>query len=112
MLPAAEQEQLREHLEWLYEPESAHRVFIICLLIICGGEVFQSPTTSMSDAATLQILGRDQLDKYGAQRAWGPIGWAARYMHYLLFHFDLHLDLDLDLSLIHVDASGHALMPL
>jgi len=79
MLPAAEQEQLREHLEWLYEPDSAYRVFIICLLIICGGELFQSPTTAMSDAATLQILGREQLDKYGAQRAWGPLGWAAGY---------------------------------
>jgi len=79
MLPATEQERLREHLEWLYEPNSAYRVFIICLLIICGGELFQSPTTSMSDAATLQILGRDQLDKYGAQRAWGPLGWASRY---------------------------------
>jgi len=75
----AEQEKLREHLDWLYEPNSAYRVFIICLLIICGGELFQSPTTSMSDAATLQILGRDQLDKYGAQRAWGPLGWAAWY---------------------------------
>jgi len=79
MLPASEQERLRENLWWLYEPNSAHRVFIICLLIICGGELFQSPTTSMSDAATLQILGRDQLEKFGAQRAWGPLGWAARY---------------------------------
>jgi len=88
MLPAGEQERLREHLEWLYEPNSAYRVFIICLLIICGGEVFQSPTTAMSDAATLQILGRDQLDKYGAQRAWGSVGWAAGYM---LFRFTLTL---------------------
>jgi len=72
---------MREDLEWLYEPNSAYRVFIICLLIICGGELFQSPTTSMSDAATLQILGRDQLEKYGAQRAWGPLGWAVRYGH-------------------------------
>jgi len=79
MLPAAVQERMRQDLWWLYEPVSADRVFIICLLIICGGELFQSPTTSMSDAATLQILGRDQLDKYGAQRAWGPLGWASRY---------------------------------
>lgn len=78
---ASEQEQLREDLEWLYEPQSAYRVFIICLLIICGGELFQSPTTSMSDAATLQILGRNQLEKYGAQRAWGPVGWAAWYVY-------------------------------
>ena len=74
---AADQERLRQDLEWLYEPRSAFRVFIICLLIICGGELFQSPTTAMSDAATLQILGRDELDKYGAQRAWGPLGWAS-----------------------------------
>ena len=72
---------MREDLEWLYEPNSAYRVFIICLLIICGGELFQSPTTSMSDAATLQILGRDQLEKYGAQRAWGSLGWSLRYAH-------------------------------
>ena len=72
---------MREDLSWLYEPDGAYRVFIICLVIICGGELFQSPTTAMSDAATLQILGRDQLEKYGAQRAWGPLGWAARYRH-------------------------------
>jgi len=79
--PTAEQERMREDLSWLYEPDGAYRVFIICLVIICGGELFQSPTTAMSDAATLQILGRDQLEKYGAQRAWGPLGWAARYRH-------------------------------
>ena len=79
-----EQERRRENLDWLYEPDSAYRVFIICFLIICGGELFQSPTTAMSDAATLQILGRDELDKYGAQRAWGPLGWASWYEHCLL----------------------------
>ena len=83
--PAAMQRRLREDLGWLYEPHSAYQVFIICLLIICGGELFQSPTTSMSDAATLQILGRDELHKYGAQRAWGPLGWASWYGHCSLY---------------------------
>jgi MFS family permease len=74
---AAVDELLREDLYWLYDPTDARRVFVVCLLIICGGELFQAPTTAMSDAATLQILGRERLDEYGAQRAWGPVGWAA-----------------------------------
>ena len=64
-----EQELLRENLYWLYEPSNLYWTFITCLLVICGGELFQSPTTALSDAATLQILGRDDLHQYGAQRA-------------------------------------------
>lgn len=78
MLGENEQKMLREDLEWLYDPDSRYRVFIICLMIICSGELFQAPTTAMSDAATLQILGRERIDQYGAQRAWGPIGWAIK----------------------------------
>ena len=74
----ADQELLREDLSWMYSPSSLYIVFITCLLLICGGELFQAPTTAMSDAATLQILGREELEHYGAQRAWGPIGWAVR----------------------------------
>ena len=85
--PTAEQKRLRENLEWLYEPGSTYQVFVICLLIICGGELFQSPTAAMADAVTLQILGRDELDKYAAQRAWGPLGWAAWYERSSLSRF-------------------------
>jgi len=85
--PTAEQKRLRENLEWLYEPDSTYQVFVICLLIICGGELFQSPTAAMADAVTLQILGRDELDKYAAQRAWGPLGWAAWYERSSLSRF-------------------------
>jgi len=78
LLGEEEQAVLREDLDWLYEPTSRYYVFIICLIIIVGGEFFQSPTTAMADAATLQILGRERLHQYGAQRAWGQVGWAIR----------------------------------
>jgi len=78
VLEVEDQELLREDLVWLYEPTSRYRVLIICLVIIVGGEFLQAPTTAMSDAATLQILGRERLHEYGAQLAWGPVGWAVR----------------------------------
>jgi len=80
LLSEEDQELLREDLDWLYEPTSRYHVFIICLLLIVGGEFFQSPTTAITDAATLQILGPERVHQYGAQRAWGPIGWAIRWV--------------------------------
>lgn len=76
-----DQTVLRADLGWLYETTSRYHVFIICFVIICCAEIFQAPTTAMSDAATLQILGRERLHEYGAQRAWGPVGLAVRLVH-------------------------------
>lgn len=76
MLSKEEQDLLKENISWIYDPSEVYTVFIVCLLIICGGELFQSPTTALTDAATLQVLGTENLNQYGAQRAWGPIGWA------------------------------------
>lgn len=77
-ISAEDKELLKENLSWIYDPSSVYWTFIICLVIICGGELFQAPTTALTDAATLQVLGRENIAQYGAQRAWGPIGWAIR----------------------------------
>ncbi|KAK2161384.1 hypothetical protein LSH36_117g01041 [Paralvinella palmiformis] len=74
-LPASEQELLQENLEWLYIPRHLDIVFIVTFFLIVGGEVFQAPTTALSDAGTLQTLGSKRLEDYGPQRAWGSIGW-------------------------------------
>lgn len=77
-ISAEDKELLKENLSWIYDPSEVYWKFIICIVIICGGELFQAPTTALTDAATLQVLGRENIAQYGAQRAWGPIGWAIR----------------------------------
>ena len=69
---------LKESIGWMYEAASLEKVFIIILVLILLGEFFQSPTTALSDAGTIQTLGIENLDYYGSQRAWGPVGWAVR----------------------------------
>ena len=71
-----QEELLKEDLSWMYEDSGLTRVFVTSLFLIVGGELFQSPTSSLSDAVTLHTLGTDKLDDYGAQRAWGALGWA------------------------------------
>lgn len=73
-----EYEILKESIGWMYEEKTLNKVFFIVLVLILLGEFFQSPTTSLSDAGTIQELGIENLDYYGGQRAWGPIGWAVR----------------------------------
>jgi len=53
-LSDADRNLLLENLSWLYESAGVYKVFLTCLFIICGGELFQAPTTALSDAATLQ----------------------------------------------------------
>lgn len=77
-ISAEDKELLKENLSWIYDSSGVYWNFIICIVIICGGELFQAPTTALTDAATLQVLGRENIAQYGAQRAWGPIGWAIR----------------------------------
>ena len=67
---------LRESINWIYYPEQVNEIFLTILLLILLGEFFQSPTTALSDAGTIQELGMENLDHYGSQRAWGPVGWA------------------------------------
>ena len=67
---------LKENIGWIYDPDDLQRVFITVLMLILLGEFVQSPTTALSDTGTLRTLGPDRLDKYGNQRAWGPLGWA------------------------------------
>ena len=67
---------LRENYGWIYEPKSLNKVFMLFMLLILMGEFVQSPTTALSDAATLELLGPQNLDAYGYQRAWGSLGWA------------------------------------
>lgn len=77
-ITADEYEALKESIGWMYSSETVHKVFIIVLLLILLGEFFQSPTTALSDAGTIQALGKENLDYYGSQRAWGTVGWAVR----------------------------------
>lgn len=77
-LPAQTQELLQENLEWLYIPRHLAVVFVVTFCLIVGGEIFQAPTTALSDAGTLQELGSARLEDYGPQRAWGSIGWGLR----------------------------------
>jgi nitrate/nitrite transporter NarK len=77
-LPSDTQELLQENIEWLYVPQSLQVIFIVTFCLIVAGEVFQSPTTAMSDAGTLRTLGSERLHEYGAQRAWGSVGWGLR----------------------------------
>ena len=79
-----DQRLLRADLDWLYKPASRYHVFIVCFVIICSAELFQAPTMAMSDAATLQILGRERLHEYGAHRAWGPRWLGSQVSTYLL----------------------------
>ncbi len=79
LLHGSHEDILKEDIGWIYYPGSVHWVFTISMILILGGEVVQSPTTALSDAGTLQTLGSSNLDDYGAQRAWGSIGWGIRY---------------------------------
>ena len=74
----AEYNILRESIGWIYEDDDLNRIFVTILLLILLGEFFQSPTTALSDAGTIQELGMENLEYYGSQRAWGPVGWAVR----------------------------------
>ena len=70
-----EEDILQENLSWLYKAGSLHTVFLLALFVILGGEIAQAPTTAFADAGTLQTLGKDALERYGTQRAWGGIGF-------------------------------------
>ena len=67
---------LKESIDWIYVSGDVDKVFLTILLLILLGEFFQSPTTALGDAGTIQELGMENLDYYGSQRAWGPVGWA------------------------------------
>ena len=74
----AEADILREDIGWIYDPGGLNRVFLIAFCVIIIGEFFQAPTIALSDAGAIQTLGPGCLDRYGAQRAWGAVGWAIR----------------------------------
>lgn len=67
-----------KNLEWIYEEKDLMRCYITILLLIIVGELFQSPTSTLSDSATLDYLGKEHLNKYGIQRLWGSLGIALR----------------------------------
>lgn len=66
---------LRESIAWIYMSGSVQSQFLVALFVILGGEVVQAPTMSLADAGTLQTLGKPGMEQYGAQRAWGGIGF-------------------------------------
>lgn len=74
-LTQEDKDRLIESIGWIYDPHGVTQVLILSLFIIVGGEFFQSPTTALSDAGTLQTLGPGGLENYGTQRAFGAIGW-------------------------------------
>ena len=64
---------------WIYEPQSLKKVVIFAALLVLGGELVQSPTSTFADTGTFTMLGDNAAEGYGAQRAWGAVGWGSRY---------------------------------
>ena len=50
----AEYDVIRESIHWIYESHSVSKIFVTILCLILLGEFFQSPTTALSDAGTIQ----------------------------------------------------------
>lgn len=67
-----------ESLWWLYEPGDTSKLFIMVMVLINIGEFFTSPATALADASTTQTLGAKNMEYFGTQRAWGPVGFAVR----------------------------------
>ena len=71
-----------ESLWWLYHQADRKKVFIMVLMITVVGELFTSPASALADAGTSQTLGIANMEYFGVQRAWGPVGFAVRYVCY------------------------------
>ncbi len=71
------------HKQWVspawnnevFEKAGVHKVFFLILLLVVIGEFFSSPAIALADSAVVTILGEENMDKYGAQRMFGSIGW-------------------------------------
>jgi PPP family 3-phenylpropionic acid transporter len=50
--------------------------FGVLFVLALAQALFSAPVGALSDSATLDLLG-DRRDRYGAQRVWGAVGWAA-----------------------------------
>ena len=64
-----------EEVAWSYDADGLKVLFLSILALVICGELFQSPSSALADAATLHKLGQKGLNKYGHQRAWGAIGF-------------------------------------
>lgn len=74
-----------KHKEWVspaysnevFERAAVHKVFFLITLLTIMGEFFSSPAIALADSAVISLLGEQHQDRYGKQRMWGSIGWAA-----------------------------------
>ncbi|TRY69318.1 hypothetical protein TCAL_14242 [Tigriopus californicus] len=74
-----------KHKEWVspaysnevFERAGVHKVFFLITLLVIIGEFFSSPAIALADSAVITLLGEQHQDRYGKQRMWGSIGWAA-----------------------------------
>ena len=71
---------MRADRSWLYQADALKTVCFLSFFLVIFGHVFESPSMALSDAGTLRTLGTGRLDEYGAQRAWGAVGWGIRYV--------------------------------